>query len=292
MMKHIQRLASARRRGQALAILLVLAVPLARPEAARTQPSAAAQGDAPRRAAIRGPSSADRTARRAPEHPLEPALRLAESCRETLAEVEDYEAMFSKWDIVGGRGYAHTMRMKFRTKPMSVYLRFDSPHTGREVIYVHGQNGGNLLAHETGIASLIGTVALRPDSPRALSESKHPITRIGMANLLEGIIRQWEAETKLAGVEVLYYADAKLHGMECKVIESTHPRPGRDVRFHRTRLYIDKQSGLPVRVEQFGFPTRPGEKPPLEEQYTYWNIRANVGLRDFDFDVRNPAYGF
>jgi hypothetical protein len=227
-----------------------------------------------------------------PSHPLEPAIEIARSCRDALGDVDDYEAMFSKWDIVQGRGYAHTMRMKFRSQPMSVYLRFESPYAGREVIYVEGRNDGNLLAHETGIKSLVGTVALRPDSPRALSESKHPITHIGIANLLEGIIQQWESETKLENVQVLYYEDAKLRGMECRVIEATHSRPGRDVRFHRTRLYIDRKSGMPVRVEQFGFPDRPGAKPPLLEQYTYWDIRPNAGLTDLDFDIRNPAYGF
>ncbi|HUG94459.1 MAG TPA: DUF1571 domain-containing protein [Planctomycetaceae bacterium] len=247
-----------------------------------------ARSDPPRA----GSRTRDPAGQPAAQHPLEPALRIAESCRQSLADVEDYEAMFSKWEIVGGRGHGHTMRMKFRTTPMSVYLRFENPHAGREVIYVEGRNDGNLLAHETGVKSLVGTVALRPDSPRALSESKHPITHAGLANMLEGILAQWRAETKLDGVEVLYYADAKLRGAECKVIEATHPRPGRDVRFHRTRLYIDKQTNLPVRLEQFGFPERPGEKPPLLEQYTYWNIRTNVGLTDADFDVRNPAYGF
>jgi hypothetical protein len=225
-------------------------------------------------------------------HPLEPALRIARSCRDELSNLNDYEAMLSKWDIVDGVGYGHTMRMKFRTEPMSVYLRFETPHAGREVIYVEGRNDGNLLAHESGIKSIVGTVALAPDSPRALSESNHPITHIGIANLLEGVIRQWEAETKLPEVQVLYYENAKLRGMECRVVEVTHPRPGRDVQYHRTRLYFDKKSGLPVRLEQFGFPDRPGEKPPLLEQYTYWDVRPNVGLTDMDFDVRNPAYGF
>jgi hypothetical protein len=254
-------------------------------------PSSAVPGTERSRPARRT-AAAGEVSRRSAGHPLEPALRIAEASRDALADVDDYEAMFSKWDIVGGRGYAHSLRMKFRTEPMSVYLRFEAPHAGREVIYVEGRNGGNLLAHESGIKSLVGTVALRPDSPRALSESKHPITHIGLANLLEGIIRQWEAELKLEGVEVLYYTDAKLRGMQCKVIEATHPRPGPDVRFHRTRLYFDKQSGLPVRVEQFGFPPRPGEKPPLLEQYTYWDIRTSVGLTDRDFDVENPEYGF
>ena len=256
------------------------------------QDSAAAAPPTRDRAAARPVDEPANRAGSSSAHPLEPALEIARSCRDALEGVNDYQAMFSKWDIINGRGYAHTMRMKFRSEPMSVYLRFESPYAGREVIYVEGRNDGNLLAHETGIKSLVGTVALRPDSPRALSESKHPITHIGISNLLKGIIQQWESETRLDQMQVLYYEDAKLRGMECRVIEATHPQPGRDVRFHRTRLYIDKKSGMPVRVEQFGFPDRPGAKPPLLEQYTYWDIRPNVGLTDLDFDVRNPAYGF
>jgi hypothetical protein len=262
------------------------------PSSAPAQDPAATTRQTRDRAAARPVGERANRADISSSHPLEAALEIARSCREALDGVNDYQAMLSKWDIVNGRGHAHTLRMKFRCEPMSVYLRFESPYAGREVIYVEGRNDGNLLAHETGIKSLVGTVALRPDSPRALSESKHPITHIGISNLLEGIIQQWESETQLANVQVLYYEDAKLRGMECRVIEATHPQPGRDVRFHRTRLYIDKKSGMPVRVEQFGFPDRPGAKPPLLEQYTYWDIRPNVGLTELDFDVRNPAYGF
>jgi hypothetical protein len=125
-----------------------------------------------------------------------------------------------------------------------------------------------------------------------MSESRHPITNMGLAGLVDGVIEQWEEETKYGEIEVKYYPNAKLRGMECKVIESSHPRPRRQFKFQMTRLYIDKATNLPVRVEQYGFPAAPGQKPPLIEEYTYWNIRTNVGLTDRDFDPENPSYGF
>ena len=228
----------------------------------------------------------------AEEHPLVPALRLAESSREAVAELRDYDAAFAKRDVVNDQVFAHTLLMKFRAEPMSVYMRFYKPHEGREVIYVDGRNDGKLLAHETGIKSIVGTVALDPHGPQAMSESRHPITRVGMTNLVSGVIAQWQRETKYGECEVNYYPNAKLRAMECQVIEVKHPVPRRQFPFHMTRLFIDKKTNFPVRVEQYVYPAAPGQQPPLIEEYRYWNIRTNLGFSDVDFDPRNPRYAF
>lgn len=233
------------------------------------------------------------------EHPLVPAIRMAKSSLDALEKVADYEAVFSNMEVIQGRRFSHTMRLKLRHKPFSVYLRFYGEHDGREVLYVDGKYGGRLLAHETGLKGLVGTVALDPNSPKALSESRYPITTIGMRNMVETLVRQWERETKLGDADVKFYPDARLSdpnpslkAMECRVLECTHAKPQRGVPFHRLRLYIAKETNLPVRVEQYGFPSRPGADPPLVGFYTYWNVRTNVGLKDADFDPRNPQYGF
>lgn len=225
-------------------------------------------------------------------HPLAPALEIARASRQVVEKIDDFEATFSKREVVGNRIIPSTMQIKFRAKPFSVYLRFTGQNAGREVIYVEGRNDGNLLAHGTGLAGLVGTVALHPNSPRAMSEGRHPITRIGLANLLDGIIKQWEYEAQYGECDVQQYPDAKLGTMQCVVLEASHPRPRKQFKFHMTRLYIDKATQLPVRLENYGFPTQAGGKPPLVEEYTYTNIRTNVGLGDIDFDTRNPKYGF
>jgi hypothetical protein len=225
-------------------------------------------------------------------HPLAPALEHAYAARQKLASVTDYEALFSKQELIGRRTRATSMTMKIREQPFSVYLQYVTPHQGREVIYVAGRNNGQLQAHETGIKAIAGTVSLAPDSEDAMDGNKYPITMIGIRNLLEGVILQWEAESQFGECNVQYYPDAKLGETPCKVIETSHPTPRKQFKFQKTRLFIDSQSGIPVRVEQYAFPQTEGGKSPLIEEYTYSKLRLNPGLTDRDFDIKNPNYAF
>ncbi|QDT99650.1 DUF1571 domain-containing protein [Gimesia aquarii] len=228
------------------------------------------------------------------EHPLDPAIRLAMKSYDTTAQVKDFEGTFIKREKVGRRMQpTQTMKIKFREKPLSVYLHFQKPHTGREVIYFQGRNGNQILAHETGIKGLVGTISLQPNSPQAMDESRYPITTIGIRKMLFQILKQWKEERQVnAGVNVKYFPDAKLGNMQCKVLETSYPQQKPGLRFQMTRLYIDKATNLPVRVEQYDWPTRRNSKPELVEEYTYTNIRTNAGLNDADFDPKNPAYNF
>ncbi len=226
-------------------------------------------------------------------HPLVLALQHAKAAGKVAEGLTDFQAVFNKREVVRGRLQPpQSMRIKLRRKPFSVYLNFINPSKGREVIYVSGRNRGNLLAHETGLKSIVGTVSIAPTSSRAMEESKHPITEIGMRTMLQTVIDQWERESKFGEIKVQYYPNAKLGSTQCRVIESSHPRPRKQFPYHMTRLYIDKKTGLPVRVEQYGFPRRAGERAPIMEEYTYSGIKTNVGLKDIDFDTRNPKYGY
>jgi hypothetical protein len=228
------------------------------------------------------------------DHPLTEALKLAKASRERLKDVKDYHCRFVKRDLVAGKVHAHSTVVKFRTKPMSVYMKFDQPKPGREVIYVEGQNGGKLLAHEPGLLGIVGTVALLPTSQRAMSESRHPITEFGLEKLVDGAIAQWENEAQFAASETKarFYPKAKLDNMECQVIETWHPVRRRQFPFYMTRLYIDNKTLFPVRLEQYGYPANAKANPPLIEEYSYYQIQTNLGYGDADFDPQNPNYGF
>ena len=226
------------------------------------------------------------------EHPLIPAIRYAKTCLEKVEALPGYEATFLKREVVGKSTVSHKMRMKVRHKPFSVYLYFENPHEGREVIYVEGQNNGKLIAHEAGLLSLAGSMELLPTEPMAMNENRYPITSAGIANALRIIIAEWEKETKYGETEVKYFKDARLDTMTCRVIESSHPQPRRQFNSHKTRLWIDTETQLPVRLQKFGFPKRPKDKPPLVEDYSYLNIRTNVRLTDADFDRNNRKYAF
>lgn len=225
-------------------------------------------------------------------HPLAPGLRLAVESRRALDSVNDYSASFFKQELVGKTRVNHQLSLKIRETPFSAYLRYENPHKGREAIYVAGRNNGKMLAHGTGIEAIVGTLELDPSSDRALEESRYPITNIGMRNLLELTIAQWNSELNAPAPKVRYFPNAKVGNVECRVFESSYAQKHKGLKFHMTRLYVDKKTSFPVRVEQFDFPTKAGAQPVILEQYTYLNVKPNAGLKDIDFDVKNPAYEF
>jgi outer membrane lipoprotein-sorting protein len=219
------------------------------------------------------------------------AIKFAKDVQETLKKVNDYEATFTKKELVGKKLLQTEMYVKFREQPFSVYIKYLSPHAGREVIYVAGRNKDKLLAHGEGITSIVGAIKLKPDSKDAMEDNRYPITMFGMSKLVATLLQQWEADEKHDDCVVKFFPNAKLDKVECKVVEITYPKPVPHAKFHLTRMYVAKETGLPVRVEQFGFPAA-GAQPPVIEEYTYSNIKINVGFSDVDFDTANQAYGF
>jgi len=226
------------------------------------------------------------------EHPLAPAIRYAKSCLEKVEAMPGYTATFYKKEVVGSTTVSHQMQIKIRHKPFSVYLHFDKPHTGREVLYVEGQNDGKLVAHAAGLLSIAGSMELAPTDPMAMSDNRYPITMAGIANMVRQTIKTWEEEAKYQGTEVKYFKDAKLGDMTCRVIESTHPKPFRQFKNHKVRLWVDSATGIPVRIQTFGFPRKAGAPAPIVEDYTFMNVKTDVRLSDADFDRNNRKYSF
>src|SRR5690606_31272297 len=170
-----------------------------------------------------------------------------------MEKVRDYECRFDKRERIGGQLVSQSMAMRFREQPFSVYMRFDEPFAGREVLYVAGQNNGMMLAHEgSGVKALVGTVPLALDAPQVRAENRHPLTESGMKNMLTLLVRQWERETAYGEVDVQFYPNARIGSLSCRVIEVTHPPPRRQFPYHITRLYLEPETQLLLLRARYG----------------------------------------
>ena len=221
---------------------------------------------------------------------LKQALKIVGESHTALQTVRDYSATFSKKEIVGEKLIEQTMQLKMRQRPFSVYLKFAKPHKGREVIYVDGKNSGKLIAHGTGFQKILGTLKLKPTSKLVMRENRYPITEIGIFKMLDAVVAGWEKQGNNSRVR--FFPKAKLGKKSVRVIQVIHPKRSKTTPFHMTRLYIDNATRLPIRVQQYGFPKKAGGQPPLIEEYTYSNLKTNLGLGSKDFDHENPGYGF
>ena len=68
--------------------------------------------------------------------------------------------------------------------------------------------------------------------------------------------------------------------------------PRKNFLFNVARIFVNDTMNVPVRYEAYDWPRTAGGPPELIEEYTYLNMKLNVGLTDIDFDIHNPAYGF
>lgn len=251
----------------------------------------------PAKAAIATPA-------RAP-HPLDRAIVTAEkSLKEMRAEVYDYTAIMAKREqingVVGAPGY---MNVKIRcprtsaegeSTPFSIYMKFLKPKeaAGREVIWVEGKNEGKLIAHEAGGLLGMRRFYLDPTGFLAMKDQRYPIYDCGLENLVIKLIEKANRDRAAGPCEVNYREGAEINKRSCTLIELIHHDRNAGYEFHKAQVFIDDELNLPVRYAAYDWPDTAGGKPKLIEEYTYYNVKVNVGLTDKDFSPENKKYKF
>lgn len=258
------------------------------------QPTQVAARIAPTAAAAPAESPFDLT-QRPGEHPLMPALRVAqEQVKQIDANIQDYSALLYKQERIDGELQEQEVAfVKVRHQPFSVHMFFLSPHKGRECLYVPGANGekGILHARDSGFRKKLGVFELDPDGRLAMAGQKYPITKLGIRNLTTELVdvaskdvNYGECEVRTLQTTIGTATDKR----PVTVIEVVHPTPRKNFRFHKAQVFIDNQLGVPIRYAAYLWPQNPGEEPPLEEAYTYLNLKVNNGFTDADFDPKSP----
>jgi hypothetical protein len=243
-------------------------------------------------------------------HPLAPAVRLARETAEFIdRSVQDYTCNLVMRERIKGRlKYHEVAHLKVRRaqwdedhllQPFSVYLHFLLPSRvkGREVLYVSDENNGDMIARNGGDNNLQDiTLAMKPDSKRAMRGRHYPITEIGIGSIIARLMDEaelaMEADQERRECQVRFLEGAKIEGCSCQCIQVTFPVRREYLKFHIARIFLDDETKLPIRFAAYTWPRESGGPPRLMEEYTFLDLQVNVGLSDQDFDRQNPAYRF
>ena len=224
-----------------------------------------------------------------------PVLQWAFRERPRIAQIRDYTAILRKQENINGKLQdGNIMEIKVRHEPFSVYMKFIAPKTvdGQEVLYVAGENNGQMWAHGVGLYKLAGTRSLDPLHPMAMAGCKYPLTYVGVLNLIDKLLEVGQHDAQFGNCKVHYYENIKMGNRECLCIEVIHPERHNQFRFYLARIYVDNEYNIPVRYESYDWPKAEGQKPELLEAYSYDNLQINVGLTDKDFSILNKNYNF
>jgi hypothetical protein len=152
------------------------------------------------------------------------------------------------------------MALKVRENPFSVALKFNSPYRGRQVIYVEGENDGKMLVKPEGFKAIVGTLSIDPHGDQALAENRHPITQAGLSSMVRLVLSQWKSELKQEDLHDVEISEDKSTGQTCRKIQVVRSSQTPGIPFHMTCLYLSQETKLPVRIENYDWPSTPGKK--------------------------------
>lgn len=256
--------------------------------AVAAQPAVAAANPAP--AAKPGARAPLNLAQANGEHPLAPVLRALKISEDELdRNVRDYSCTFAKRERVNGQlGDYQYIFLKVMHQPFSVYMNFQNPFPGREVVYVAGQNEGKMIALDVGLTRMLGKIPLDPNGARAMNGQKRPITDVGIKNLNKKLTDMWTRELQFGECEVKTKPGTKVEGRSATMVQVVHPVARQNFKFHAARLFFDDELGIPIHFDAYLWPAQAGGQPELEESYTYAkNLKVNNNFNALDFDPNN-----
>ncbi len=212
-----------------------------------------------------------------------------------LKKVDGYTATFHKQERIGGElRPEQTLSMKVRQRPFAVYFKFLAPTQGKEVVYAEGHHDNKVIAHSTGVSRwLVPRLAVPPDHPLALADTRHSVTEAGLANLTEKLIgfRRLDLEDPDAVTVLDRTTDSEGRQWLRSIHTHPHQRGGRP--FARVEVLYDPESRFPLAIKNFDWPT-PDHKGDLllAERYFYEDLNVTAPLSALDFDPANPSYSF
>lgn len=234
------------------------------------------------------------------DHPLAWAISYANSHSVYIREkVRDYSCAIVKRERIDGELQPYQfIRAKVRcghqnedqlVQPMSVFLKYLAPATlkDRRVLYIEGENDGMMLVRKGGSLMKYLQITVDPHSRTARRDSNYPITDIGLDKIIDRLVelakKDIENDPTASNTQVSYFRNAKIKDRVCTHVRVTHPEARDGFDFHTASLFIDEELHVPIRLVVHGWPDGSDEKPPLNEEYNYMDLKLNIGLTDEDF---------
>jgi len=225
------------------------------------------------------------------------ARALLEKGCDHFSKVPDYTAnMFKQERINGALSEGQSIEMKVRHAPFSVYMKWQTGDRGRQLIYVDGQNDGNILVQPGGIKGrLTGLLSLEPTGSMAMAESRHPITRAGLLQLGHTVMEYQDVDLKRgSGFQCELRDNQEFEGRTCFLYMIQYENAQANETYRKSMIYVDKELSLPICVKNYTWAKDANpetiDDETLIEFYAYTDLKIHQELTATAFDQNNSDY--
>jgi len=209
--------------------------------------------------------------------PAVPAPLKWDDVASSYDRVSAYVCLYEKEELAISNGEQQTIRLFFR-KPFDVRLEWlnDRGKVDQTAVYRQGANNGKVLARQSGLGSLLGTLRLDPNESLALEDSRHPITEVGLGKLIERVQRDAATPgigSRFLGEETLDGRPAYKFEFRADADKAVGGLPGST----RSLIWIDREMKLPAKLELYN------ARNILLERHRFKNVLLNSKLTDKTF---------
>ena len=208
-----------------------------------------------------------------------------------IANLKDATYVFHQTEVVKCKQQpAQEMEVKYRP-PLDVYMSWrGNEHKGQQVLFRKGKEKGKLLVDP---GPWIPSLWLDPKGNLATRGQRGNIHKMGFVALAD-IFRSDATliETAAGGLDptVTDLGKMAVHGQSAQCFRAEFPKD-REPKLYASKVEVcfGVSSKLPISIKSW---TTECGALRLVEEYSYADLKTNVGLTDMDFDPKNPVYGF
>lgn len=221
-------------------------------------------------------------------------------CRELLATAEKkldvvptMTAVFQKQERIDDEMKPlNVMDLKVRREPLGIYMKWQQPDAGQELIWRHGAFDGKIVVCPAGWRrKVMPMVKVDPTGDLAMAVSRRPITNIGIWNFTKRLHETVASDVVLDPAQKISMTTGdEVGGSPVYRFTFENPQPSTRSPFQKMVIFYDRKLEVPVAFELYSWTA--DKKGQLEESYLFRDLKLDVPLSEVDFDHQNPAYAF
>lgn len=192
--------------------------------------------------------------------------------------IRDYACTFLKQERINGNlKNPERINVRFRDEPFSVLMQWtQNPGRIDKLLYVEGQNDGNMVVHPTGLFAFIPSVKKDPRSEEARAASRNTCDNFGFRRTMQRFLAVYEEAQEKGDLQIACLGKTQVDGRTCVALERSLP-PDAGYPYARVVIEIDAEYLVPTATACYDWRGR------LLSRYEYRDLQFNAGLTPESF---------
>ncbi len=158
-------------------------------------------------------------------------------------------------------------------EPYKIHMAWRTPHTGRAITYVQGENGNKIRVNPGGLWRFL-RLSLDPHSSMAMRDTHHSVLKVGLRNTIDLLSGQYQRGVVEDHIILHYRGNGQVDGRPAYRLELVCRGKERTACYaHRAEVWIDQGHHLPTKLEVYNWDNQ------LYAYYEYRELQLNPGLK-------------